>query len=292
MSDSQSIAVDLTDAKARAERDRLAGRTDVIDKVGVLRCLPDDMNATTAMVAEFYEVDREALLKVVQRNRDELDDDGFRIIGRSEVVDILSMTPDELGMPRTAPSMSLFPRRAVLRIGMLLRDSLIARQVRDYLLDAEQSSPVRELTEDEKLFEAFQILQGRNEKLAIENRQQADKIAVDAPKVNYFEVYVADTDCLKLRTVAANNNVGEEWLRDLLVNKGWIYVETERRFSESKGCVEIRRRYSAYSHKRPYFKPVEVHEAPRFKGEVMHTLKVTPAGAEAIARFIAREVAA
>lgn len=292
MSDLQSIAVDLTDATARAERDRLADRTDVLDKVGALRCLPDDMNATTAMVAEFYEVDREALLKVVQRNRDELDDDGFRIIGRSEVVDILSMTPDELGMPRTAPSMSLFPRRAVLRIGMLLRDSLIARQVRDYLLDAEQSSPVRELTEDEKLFEAFQILQGRNEKLAIENRQQADKIAVDAPKVNYFEVYVADTDCLKLRTVAANNNVGEEWLRDLLVDKGWIYVETERRFSESKGCVEIRRRYSAYSHKRPYFKPVEVHEAPRFKGEVMHTLKVTPAGAEAIARFIAREVAA
>lgn len=292
MSDLQSIAVDLTDATARADRDRLADRTDVLDKVGVLRCLPDDMNATTAMVAEFYEVDREALLKVVQRNRDELDDDGFRIIGRSEVVDILSMTPDELGMPRTAPSMSLFPRRAVLRIGMLLRDSLIARQVRDYLLDAEQSSPVRELTEDEKLFEAFQILQGRNEKLAIENRQQADKIAVDAPKVNYFEVYVADTDCLKLRTVAANNNVGEEWLRDLLVDKGWIYVETERRFSESKGCVEIRRRYSAYSHKRPYFKPVEVHEAPRFKGEVMHTLKVTPAGAEAIARFIAREVAA
>ncbi|WP_133691072.1 phage antirepressor KilAC domain-containing protein [Mycobacterium sp. BK086] len=112
------------------------------------------------------------------------------------------------------------------------------------------------------------------------------------PKVNYFEVYVADTDCLKVRTVAANNNVGEEWLRDLLIDKGWIYVETERRYSESKGCVEIRRRYSAYAHKRSYFKPIETHEAPRFKGEVMHTLKITPHGAEAVARLIAREVAA
>lgn len=36
-------------------------------------------------------------------------------------------------MPRTAGSVALFPRRAVLRIGMLLRDSPIARQVRDYL---------------------------------------------------------------------------------------------------------------------------------------------------------------
>lgn len=283
---------DLTLPDARDERDQLADRTDVIDKVGVLRCLPDDMHATTAMVAQFYEVDREALLKVVQRNRDELDDDGFRIIGRSEVVDILSMTPDELGMPKTAPSMSLFPRRAVLRIGMLLRDSEVARQIRDYLLDAEQESPARDLTEDEKLFEAFQILKRRNDNLAIENQAMADKIAEDAPKVNYVELYVADTDCLKLRTVAANNNVGEEWLRDLLTDKGWIYVETERRFSESKGCVEIRRRYSAYAHKRSYFKPIETHEAPRFKGEVMHTLKVTPNGAEAIARLVVREAAA
>lgn len=118
------------------------------------------------------------------------------------------------------------------------------------------------------------------------------KVAEDAPKVHYVELYVADSDLLKLRTVAAANDVGEEWLRDLLVSKGWIYVETESRWSNSKGCMEIRRRYSAYSHKRQYFRPVEVHEAPRFKGEVMHTLKVTPAGAEAVARLITKERAA
>lgn len=283
---------DLTLPSAKAERDALADRTDVLDKVGVLRALPDNFHSTTAMVAEFYEVDRETILTAVKRNRDEIEEDGFQVIARGEVTSKLNVTPDGLGMPKTAPSLSLFPRRAVLRIGMLLRDSKPARDVRGYLLDAEQSSPARELSEDEKLYEAFQILRGRNEKLTVENRRQADKIAVDAPKVNYFEVYVADTDCLKLRVVAANNNVGEEWLRDLLLDKGWIYVETERRFSDTKGCVEIRRRYSAYAHKRPYFKPIEVHEAPRFKGEVMHTLKVTPSGAEAIARLIAREAAA
>lgn len=37
---------------------------------------------------------------------------------------------------------------------------------------------------------------------------------------------------------------------------------------------------------------LEVHEAPRFRGEVMHTLKATPQGAEAIARLIAKEQAA
>lgn len=289
MSTPQTTAVDLTETSARAQRDQLADRTDVLDKVGVLRCLPDNLHATTDMVAEFYEVPVESIRQTVKRNREELDDDGYRVLSRSEFEsDIASLS----NLDPKVRSVGLYPRRAILRIGMLLRDSAVARQVRDYLLNAEEVSPARELTEDEKLYEAFLILRNRNEKLALENQQQADKIAVDAPKVNYFEVYVADTDCLKLRTVAANNNVGEEWLRDLLLDKGWIYVETERRYSERKGCVEIRRRYSAYAHKRLYFKPIEVHEAPRFKGEVMHTLKITPAGAEAIARLIAREVAA
>ncbi|MDG5773902.1 phage antirepressor KilAC domain-containing protein [Mycolicibacterium fortuitum] len=290
MSELQTInSVDLTDTEARAQRDALAGRTDVLDRVGVLRCLPDDMHVTTTEAANFYAVDVDLVRYHLKANRDEFDSDGYRVINRGEFESEFGSLSN---LDPRARSVGLFPRRAVLRLGMLLRDSEAARQVRDYLLDAEKVSTARNLSEDEKLFEAFQILQGRNEKLAIANQRQAEKITEDAPKVNYFEVYVADTDCLKLRTVAANNNVGEEWLRDLLVDKGWIYVETERRFSESKGCVEIRRRYSAYAHKRPYFKPVEVHEAPRFKGEVMHTLKVTPAGAEAIARFIAREVAA
>lgn len=134
------------------------------------------------------------------------------------------------------------------------------------------------------LKEADRVLQERDTQIL----ELSQKITDDAPKVAYVERYVADADLLKLRTVAANNDVGEEWLRDMLVDKGWVYVETESRFSERRGCVEIRRRYSAYANKRSYFRPVEVHEAPRFKGEVMHTLKVTPAGAEAITRFIAR----
>lgn len=138
------------------------------------------------------------------------------------------------------------------------------------------------------VIEAQAMLAKKDERIAALDA----KVAEDAPKVNYVELYVADTDLLKLRVVAANNNVGEEWLRDLLVAKGWVYVETESRFSERKGCKEIRRRYSAYAHKRSYFRPVEVHEAPRFRGEVMHTLKVTPVGAEAISRLIVKEVAA
>lgn len=281
------MSADLTLASSRADRDALAARTDVLDKVKALRTLPDDMHVTTEMVADFYEVEREAIATLVKRNRDEFEDDGYTVMVRSAFQERFNMN-----LPSSASKIALFPRRAVLRVGMLLRDSTVARKVRDHLLEIEAVAVTSMPTGPELLahavLEAQRMLAEKDSHIA----ELSSKIAEDAPKVNYVELYVADSDLLKLRTVAANNDVPEEWLRDLLVAKGWIYIETESRWSNSKGCMEIRRRYSAYAHKRSYFRPVEVHEAPRFKGEVMHTLKATPAGAEAISRLITRERAA
>ncbi|KDE14219.1 hypothetical protein [Rhodococcus aetherivorans] len=123
---------DLTLPGAREQRNSLAPRTDALDKVGVLATLPDGFHATTDMVATFYEVDRETVLTVVKRNRDELDDDGYQVVTRALFEETFNMN-----VPSSASRIALFPRRAVLRVGMLLRDSTIARRVRDYLLDSE-----------------------------------------------------------------------------------------------------------------------------------------------------------
>lgn len=129
-------------------------------------------------------------------------------------------------------------------------------------------------------------------KLAIaaeeEKAELQSQVAVMAPKADYVDTYVTDNDLMKLRTIAANLNVGETWLRDKLVEKNWIYFEEDSRWSHSKQCKEVRKRYSAHSEKRAYFRPVEEHRAPRFKGETMHTLKVTPRGATAIANVLPR----
>ena len=76
--------IDLTVTGARDRRDALAVRTDVLDKVGVLRTLPDDMHVLTPMVAEFYGVGVEAIKSLVKDNRDELEEDGYRVVIRSE----------------------------------------------------------------------------------------------------------------------------------------------------------------------------------------------------------------
>ncbi|MGV0785181.1 Rha family transcriptional regulator [Mycolicibacterium sp. XJ775] len=117
--------------------------------------------------------------------------------------------------------------------------------------------------------------------------------AVDAPKVTYVDTYVTDADLLSFSTVASTNGVTEKWLRELLIAKDWIYCQQDSRWSEKKQQKVTRNRYSEKADKKRYFRRVEVHEAPRFRGsEVMHTLKITPAGAEAIARLIAKAVAA
>ena len=227
------MSADLTLASARSDRDALADRTDVIDKVGVLRCLPDDMHVTTPMVAEFYGVDVDAVRQLVTRNREELDSDGYRVLSRSDFErDIASLS----NLDSKVRQVALFPRRAVLRVGMLLRDSAVARKVRDYLLDAEQSSPVRELTEDEKLFEAFQILQRRNDNLAVENRTMRAAIERDAPMVAKAEAHTANAKAINRQTFAREVqawgvkqgiNILHEQVYELLRRKG-MFIDGHR----------------------------------------------------------------
>ncbi|WP_330253035.1 hypothetical protein OG874_00020 [Nocardia sp. NBC_00565] len=156
---------DLTLATARAERDALAARTDVLDKVGVLRSLPGGMYVTTEMAAEFYEVSVELIRRVVSDNRAELDSDGYRVTIRSafesEYGSLSNLDP-------RARQIALFPRRAVLRIGMLLRDSDVARRVRDYLLNSEE----RERTLDPANLTRLQILE-----IAMDSERRALELA-------------------------------------------------------------------------------------------------------------------
>jgi len=275
---------DLTLPSAKAERDALADRTDVLDKVGVLRCLPDDMHATTAMVAEFYEVSTDAIHQAVKRNREELDGDGYQVIGRSEVTDKLSVTPDELGMPRTAGSIGLYSRRAVLRLGMLLRDSPVARRVRDYLLDAEQSSPARELTEDEKLFEAFQILRGRV--VELERQREADR-----PAIEYVNTHVVVSDDVMLiedwgRTYGLTEPQSFALLRD---EKNLIYPKVFEHWSRTKGRKVTETEYRPRAGKASFtwFDVKEQRNAPRRNnGQARKTLYVRAVHSVDLARLV------
>lgn len=130
--------------------------------------------------------------------------------------------------------------------------------------------------------------------MALEAEERADQyeqqLEIAAPKVEYHDTFVAEHDEMTIRTLSASLKIGEKALRELLIAAEWIYREESERWSDSQQRKVKQFRYSAYSHKKQYFIPRHEHKAPRFRGEVMHYLKVTPAGANAVDRLLQRVI--
>lgn len=105
--------------------------------------------ATTQQVADFYEVTDYALKMIVNRHKEELISDGYRVLKgkvvlgqfeRSNSLLPLSVLNKQGGYLVNDEyffsyrGVGLFPKRAILRVGMLLRDSAVAKEVRTQLL--------------------------------------------------------------------------------------------------------------------------------------------------------------
>nr|NNM90120.1 hypothetical protein [Bacilli bacterium] len=120
----------------RTMRDRLATQVDVLERVKALATLPDGLNVTVEMAANYYEVGKQAIVSLIYDNRLELEEDKLRLLTGDELNSF-----KEVGViPKNTASLTLIPRRALLRIGMLLRDSEIAKTVRNYLLNVEETA--------------------------------------------------------------------------------------------------------------------------------------------------------
>lgn len=147
-------------------RNKLINRVDTLEKVKNLITLPKTKLLTTKMVMEFYEISYEAINKTLQRNREELLENGMVYMSfkeikseifnqdlKSELDESIELTPKGLGL---SPKGSfIFTLRAVLNVGMLLRDSKIAKEVRNQLLNVFDNSTteqkIQSINEEEGL---------------------------------------------------------------------------------------------------------------------------------------------
>ncbi|WP_055546064.1 hypothetical protein [Streptomyces sp. NBRC 110028] len=126
--------------ESRALRDSVIERTDILDKVKILAMLPDGVHVTTRVVAAYFEVGEEAIKSLAKRHREEFHSNGMHTLRGSDlqVFERSNMDLSDSSYPQGRAHLTLYPRRAVLNIAMLLRDSDIARRVRKYLLDVEE----------------------------------------------------------------------------------------------------------------------------------------------------------
>ncbi|MDX3309098.1 restriction endonuclease [Streptomyces sp. NPDC054884] len=119
--------------ESKSLRASVRDRTEVLDRVKALSLLPDGVHVTTAMVAAYFEVGITAIRALVLDHRAELEASGYRVLSGAELRCFKQLS----GIQSRTATLALFPRRAVLNVAMLLRDSEVARQVRVYLLDME-----------------------------------------------------------------------------------------------------------------------------------------------------------
>ena len=126
----------------RELRDRLVGNEVVFNdkRVKALGAflLPKDFGATTEQVANYFEVDAETIQKVIQRNKEELKANGLSKVTGEQLADIKSICQ----IQSRAKELTIFTRRAILNVAMLLRDSQVAKTIRSVLLDATESKTV------------------------------------------------------------------------------------------------------------------------------------------------------
>lgn len=153
----------------RSMRDKCVGRYDVLEKVKKLLLLPGTDLMSIDQVADYYEVSSQGIKNLYSQNREEIDGDGTKMLPRdfyngsnekSTSVDIKQTSVTytfENGQIVTINNRGLkaFSKRAVLRIGMLLQQSSVAREVRDQLLNIEEKTSdevkVHDINEEQSL---------------------------------------------------------------------------------------------------------------------------------------------
>lgn len=133
-------------------RDGATDRIEVLDSVKKLLLIPKLECMTTTQVADYYGVPIITIRQQYNRNKDEFDSDGactrpisdFKNLNVTEC-NVRNMAQlngklvitfnNDTELTITNRGIKCFPQRAILRMGMLLRDSEIAKEVRTQLLN-------------------------------------------------------------------------------------------------------------------------------------------------------------
>lgn len=146
-------------------RNKCIEHYEILENVKALLLIKGTDTATLKQVANFYEVSEKTINSLVMNNRSEITEDGLMNLTGKETKAFLGNLSNEFANFRgyfTYDDMKfnnrnnlLFPRRAILRVGMLLRDSEIAKEIRTQLLNIEEKTSeeakTADISEEQKL---------------------------------------------------------------------------------------------------------------------------------------------
>ncbi|HBF0795389.1 TPA: hypothetical protein KRH68_000693 [Clostridioides difficile] len=181
-------------------RDRNIDRVDVLEHVKEILTLANTDFSTVELVSEYYEVDKHTVEVLIQRNREELKLDGLKLYKKSNIAEILANSENAHSVSFKIPSrgLILIPKRAILRIGMLLRNSEVAKEIRTRLLDivhdAEEQTEIviEEIRTEQNIKEDMieAIISGDHNKLSV---LQTELIGLKNKRISHLEDVITNS---------------------------------------------------------------------------------------------------
>lgn len=183
-------------------REKVIGRTEILDKVGELLLLPNTEYGTTEQVADYYKVTTRCIEELISEHKEELISDGFGLRKADDFITELNFgnkvikqrgkflvqISKDKALSFAPRGVNLFPKRAILRIGMLLRDSEVAKEVRTRLLDIIQDT--------EK--QSPEIIHNVTNEINEEKQLMLDRVEAET-NGNYDEVCVINAKLFSLK---------------------------------------------------------------------------------------------
>jgi len=166
--------------ESKTARQEYIGKASILNTIKPpVPVLTTDGRSTIKQVAEWYGVGEETVKKILQRNRVEFSIDGIKIITAKEYknLEFIGGQSAPLKIPRN--SITLLPKQAILRIGMLLTDSQRATKVRDLLIAGEKQLTYRQKTKAVREAESWKIEREASKKV---RRMTTDAIKNNLPE--------------------------------------------------------------------------------------------------------------
>lgn len=157
----------------RNMRDKCVERFEILEKVKKLLLLPGTDLMSTEQIAQYYEVSLQRIKDLYSVNRSEIDSDGTKILPKNyyngslafktsveqNQTSVIYTFEDGQIVKINNRGLKAFSKRAVLRIGMLLQHSKVAKEIRTQLLNIEEKATPetkkQDIEEEEKLMLEF-----------------------------------------------------------------------------------------------------------------------------------------
>ena len=185
---------------------------------------------TVKMCAEYFEVNLSTLEMVIVNNREELEENGYKVYNYNELKSKFQ-NPNTLGIKRFPNrGKALLTKRTLLNIGMLLRDSRVAKELRrrilDIVHDAEETEVIDNVineirTEQEISQDMLQAIMSGD--LVKESLLKTELLNLKNKRIEHLEGIVTNSLTITesksiinkcIRTIASikyNNNFGTTW---------------------------------------------------------------------------------